>query len=136
MISYLIIFKGAILHFFLLFQSIGLILVVAGFVAYAKYKEIPAFFFIWHKKKIFLLIETLIFAIIILICIKPLSANIRCAYNGFSLNKSTKYDWFNSQCQIEFGIGKNGKPTYVPYERIRGNSTNNAKDDDDSGSEE
>ncbi|MGL4674275.1 MAG: hypothetical protein ACRCXK_05390 [Wohlfahrtiimonas sp.] len=116
------------MYFFLLFQFIGLIIVLGGFAAYAKYKEIPIFFFIWHKKRRFLVFETLMFAVIILICIKPIYNNVRCSYNGHSLNKDTKYDWINGQCQIEFGVGKNGKPTYVPYERIRGNSTNNSED--------
>lgn len=117
------------MHFFLLFQFIGLLIIIGGFVAYAKHKEIPVFFFIWHKKRNFVILETLMFAIIVLICIKPITNNIKCFYNGNSLNKETKYDWINGQCQIEFGTGKNGKPTYVPYERIRGNSTTDSPED-------
>lgn len=117
------------MYFFLLFQFIGLVIIVGSFIAYAKHKEIPIFFFIWHKKKSFFACVVLMFAIITLICIKPIYNNVKCSYNGHSLNKSTKYDWINGQCQIEFGVGKNGKPTYVPYERIRGNSTNDAADD-------
>ena len=82
-----------------------------------------------HKKRNFVILETLMFAIIVLICIKPITNNIKCFYNGNSLNKETKYDWINGQCQIEFGTGKNGKPTYVPYERIRGNSTTDSPED-------
>ncbi|MDC7251564.1 hypothetical protein [Wohlfahrtiimonas chitiniclastica] len=114
--------------FFLSFQFTGLAVVLAGFILYAKRKEIPVFFFIWHKKRIFFALEALVFALIILVCIKPLTNNIRCAYNGHSMNKVTKYDWINGQCLVEYGTGKNNKPTYVPYERIRGTSGEGSED--------
>lgn len=115
--------QGANLYFFILFQFIGLLVVLGGFFAYSRHQEISFFFGLWHKKRVFFIVETLMFALILLVLIKPVTANFKCFYNGNSLNRASKYDWFNGQCQIESGIGKNGKPTYVPFERIRGTSS-------------
>ncbi len=120
------------MYFFLLFQVIGLLIIIGSFIAYAKHKEIPIFFFIWHKKRNFFLLEVLMFAVITLLCIKPLYNNFKCAYAGHSLKQLTKYDWFIGQCQVSFSTDKNGNPTYVPYERMRGTSNSNGQDGIDS----
>lgn len=134
MTNFLLISQGAILYFFLLFQFIGLLLILGGFIAYAKHREIPVFFFIWHKKRRFFALEILMFAIITLLCIKPLYNNFKCFYAGHSLKQLTKYDWFIGQCQVSFATDKNGKPTYVPYGSMRGTS-NSPEHGDTTGGE-
>lgn len=102
------------MYWFLLFQLIGLAVLITIISVFARFKKIELFPLIGRNFKRVLLMWAVIIVGISIACWKPLYHTIDCKIRSMSMKADTKYSWWLSECQIRTKDG-----VYVPISRSR-----------------
>lgn len=100
---------------FVFFQFLGLVALLALIFGYCRFKQYKFFSFIWQHFKWVALCECIVIGIVTVLCWNPLYHTTQCYFRGKSMKAETKYSWYLGECQVKTKSG-----SYVPIKRTRG----------------